>query len=320
MTKLRILDLTNNRLSYVSPQAQIEFNSLRLKHSNITVDMARNPFECSCDTLASLQWIRDHKTFFTKFEQYSCSRFNTMIAFTSLNYILDQLQSQSSFNIIIGTSAGLLGFVVLVIAISVCIHRHKWDIRFFFIKFVAKRNVYQKLEEARIEYEFDAFVAYHKNDMNWVLNELFENLGDTDPPKDVPNQPRFRLCLHDRNFIPGDTIEDNIVRAIERSRKTILVLSKSFLTSEWCRFELQMARMESFEQGRNLIITVMLESLPIDTMPRTLRRMVEKNTHIVWSDDPNQKTIFWGKMRRALDREPEEFVCECGSRRTHRAE
>ena len=125
----------------------------------------------------------------------------------------------------------------------------------------------------------------------------------------------FRLCIHDRNFIPGDTIEDNIVRAIENSRKTILVLSKSFLTSEWCQFELQMARMEGFEQGRNLIITVMLESLPIDSMPKTLRTMVKKNTHIEWSDDPNQKIVFWDKMRRALNREQDEYVCECGSRK-----
>ena len=233
-------------------------------HLNFTVNMLGNPFECSCNTLASLQWILDHKSMCLNYEQYSCYQDDILIQFAKLNNILDQLQFQCSTKIIVGISVGLLVFVVIVVAITVCIYRHKWDIRFSFIKFIAKRNAHRRKEEARIEYEFDAFVAYHKNDLNWVLKELFENLGDTEPLKDVSNQPRFRLCLHDRNFIPGDTIEDNIVRAIENSRKTILVLSKSFLTSEWCQFELQMARMEGFEQGRNLIITVMLESLPTD--------------------------------------------------------
>ena len=46
MTKLRLLDLTNNRLSYVSSEARIEFNSFGLRHSNITVNLAWNLFEC----------------------------------------------------------------------------------------------------------------------------------------------------------------------------------------------------------------------------------------------------------------------------------
>ena len=73
--------------------------------------------------------------------------------------------------------------------------------QFLFIKFVAKRNIYRKLEEARIEYEFDAFVAYHKSDLDWVLNELFENLGDKDVLQSDISQSRF-VYVSMTNFIP----------------------------------------------------------------------------------------------------------------------
>ena len=317
MNKLLAIDLSNNRLSRVNSEAQTELNLLKLKHVNLTVNMSGNPFECSCDTISSLQWIILHRNMFWNFDRYNCFHRGTMVEFSNLDSVLHNLEFQCSINVIIGWSTGMLAFVVLIVAISVCLHRHKWDIRFFCIKFVTRRNKHRAIEESRVEYEFDAFVAYHKNDLNWVLKELFENLGDKDTPADVPdNQSRFRLCIHDRNFIPGDTIEDNIVRAIEKSRKTILVLSKNFLASEWCKFELQMARMEGFNKGRNIIIAVMLEPLPLEKMSKTLQLMARRDTYIEWSDDPSGRTAFWDKMRKALGREGvEAFVCECGRMR-----
>ena len=157
------------------------------------------------------------------------------------------------------------------------------------------------MEESRNDYKYDAFVAYHRDDIDWVRDELYEKL---DQKEDGTNDPdRFRLCIHDRDFTPGTSIEDNIVRAIENSRKTILVLSEGFLTSQWCDFELQMARMESFDKGRNLIIVVMLECLPAEKMSKSLRMLIKRNTYIEWFEDPVNKSNLWEKLRSALDPE-----------------
>ena len=137
--------------------------------------------------------------------------------------------------------------------------------------------------------------------LNWVRDELHENIDQQfNENQKFLDRNRFRLCIHDRDFIPGSSIEDNIVRAIENSRKTILVLSESFLTSDWCKFEFQMARMESDDKGRNLIIAVMLEPLPTEKISKSLRMLIRKNTYIEWFDDPIQKEIFWEKLRAAL--------------------
>ena len=174
--------------------------------------------------------------------------------------------------------------------------------RFFCLKFITDRKAYQELEESVADYEYDAFVAYHKNDLAWVQNELHQNLDKMDGQGVSDNQPRFRLCIHDRDFIPGDAIEENILRAIESSRKTIVVLSRNFLQSVWCEFELQIARKECIEKGRNLIIAVMLEELLVDSkMSLSVKRLIRANTYIEWPQDLGARNRFWDKMRAALE-------------------
>ena len=229
------------------------------------------------------------------------------VGFDQIENLLDELDFQCSMNTAVKLSVGLLALVVIITGVSVVLYRHRWDVRFFCIKFVASRNAYVEHQGYRSLFEYDAFVAYHKTDLKWVQHELFKTL-DTQGGKDDDgtDQPaRFRLCIHDRDFIPGVSIEDNIVRAIENSRKTILVLSQKFLTSGWCEFELQMARMESFDKGRNLIVAVMLEPVEIEKMSKSLRLLIRKNTYIEWFEDPGNRNNFWEKMRFALraDRE-----------------
>ena len=54
-------------------------------------------------------------------------------------------------------------------------------------------------------------------------------------------EPRMgaRLCLHHRDFAPGKTIFENIVYSLEMSKSCVIVLSKDYAKSDWCRFEAQ---------------------------------------------------------------------------------
>ena len=240
----------------------------------------------------------NHQDMIQDFEKHTCVYNNTIVKLNSSETMLADLQFKCALNLAVKISAGLLASVFVMTLLAVFLYRHRWEVRFFCIKFIAKRKLYEELEESRNDYKYDAFVAYHRDDIDWVRDELYEKL---DQKEDGTNDPdRFRLCIHDRDFTPGTSIEDNIVRAIENSRKTILVLSEGFLTSEWCEFELQMARMESIEKGRNLIIVVMLKSLPAEKMSNFLRMLIKRNTYIEWFEDPVNKSNFWEKLRSAL--------------------
>ena len=45
-------------------------------------------------------------------------------------------------------------------------------------------------------------------------------------------QPGLRLCLHQRDFKVGKTIVENIVSAIDTSRKVVIVLTKSYVNRQ----------------------------------------------------------------------------------------
>ncbi|XP_063447125.1 leucine-rich repeat-containing protein 15-like [Mytilus trossulus] len=49
-------------------------------------------------------------------------------------------------------------------------------------------------------------------DRAFVLNDCIENLE---------NDGNLKLCVHHRDFVPGEDISDNIIHAIESSRKTV---------------------------------------------------------------------------------------------------
>ena len=306
MSNLTVLDLSNNSLTHLNAETRDRIDALKRISPKFVINLQRNPLECSCSNLPFIQWAYEHKTTFVSFDLHTCVYHDKLVKFSNVEQIVRNLNFDCSMNIALKLSTSLLALVIVITGVSVFLYRHRWDVRFFFIKFAVERNVYIERETYRRVFEYDAFVSYHNNDVDWVRDELYKNLDEEGGEHDlVDNHARFKLCIHARDFTPGIPIEDNIVRAIETSRKTILVLSKSFLTSEWCEFELQMARMESFDKGRNLIIVVMLEPPKIEHMSKSLRLLIRRNTYIEWFDVPDKKANFWEKLREALESDPD---------------
>ena len=87
---------------------------------------------------------------------------------------------------------------------------------------------------------------------------------------------------------------------MESSRKTILVMSKTFTLSNYCNYEVQLARMHSVETGRNRIIPVMLEPVDMRNMSECLRWIVRKLTYIEWPEHEADREEFWQKLREAV--------------------
>ena len=119
--------------------------------------------------------------------------------------------------------------------------------------------------------------------------------------------------MHQRDWLAGISIEENIVESIQNSRKTILVLSRRFATSGWCDFETQMAKLRSFEEGQDIIVVIMLEHIPAAELTGTLRIIVRTLNYLEWPVDEDQQRLFWEKLRRALRKGPPLLPqCQCG--------
>lgn len=82
-------------------------------------------------------------------------------------------------------------------------------------------------------YRFDLFVSYSDKDRGFVLDELIPNLE---------KRAEITICLHERDFQVGLGILENIIQCMDQSRCLLLVVSESFLKSNWCSFEMHLAQ------------------------------------------------------------------------------
>ena len=69
-------------------------------------------------------------------------------------------------------------------------------------------------------------------------------------------EPKYRVCLHYRDWMPGEYIQDQIMQSVEASRRTIIVLSSSFIESVWGQLEFLAAHSQALQDRTNRLIII----------------------------------------------------------------
>ncbi|XP_033841938.1 toll-like receptor 13 [Periophthalmus magnuspinnatus] len=141
--------------------------------------------------------------------------------------------------------------------------------------------------------QYDAFVSYNVHDEAWVYRKLVPHLEK--------NQG-WKLCLHHRDFEPGKPIVENITDAIYGSRKTLCVISRRYLQSEWCSREMQVASFRLFDERKDVLILVFLEDIPSAHLSPyyRMRKVLRRQTYLRWPGIGPGEALFWEKLRKAL--------------------
>ncbi|CAG5124006.1 unnamed protein product [Candidula unifasciata] len=322
--RLKLLDLTYNYLSELKlanisatpGTGDVVFN---LRHNNFTsisiellqswaavdqlvVDIRDNPIHCGCELVSLLPSLEDESTFAGKLAPYRYVRNLRCYTPESLKgrqlYELttDSLQcsvqkQDSTVVIVLGVLLGILIVTILMIL------KFKIEIR---ILLYTRLHVRLPCDSDihRNNKTFDAFVSYSNEDAAWVFENLLKVLenpqnqeaghianGTKNNKEGASSGARsFRLCLHQRDFIAGKTILDNIVDCIESSRHTIIVLSPRFLKSQWSMEELRQAYRQSLvEKSRHLII-ILLDKVSKEEMDPLVRRCCKTFTYLEAAD------------------------------------
>ncbi|XP_039973696.1 toll-like receptor 18 isoform X2 [Xiphias gladius] len=138
---------------------------------------------------------------------------------------------------------------------------------------------------------------YSHSDADWVRDQLLPCLEN--------NRNPYRLCIHERDFMPGRWIIDNIIENIESSRKVIFVLSQNFVNSEWCNYELYFAQQRAMGKSFSDVILVVKEPIDPSSLPSKyckLKKMLSTKTYLEWPQQVNQQAFFWEQLRSVLGR------------------
>ncbi|XP_077977601.1 toll-like receptor 13 [Glandiceps talaboti] len=275
------VNLGSNKILTIQPSVGFQYMK------NLTkLDVHDNPLNCDCDLIWFREWI-DTTHIIADVNNTKCASGQPILQFNPNDL-------QCEFPVIMVTAVSVAGVIVLC-SIGVLLFTYRWRIRYgcFLVKFKVWTKGYETIPGDNVsEYKYDIFVSHSSKDEEWVQFVLKPKLEN--PPYN------YRLCLDFRDFVIGEHITTNIVNAIEESRKTVFILTKNFIDSEWCYFELEMIRQKMFDEHRDAAILVLKDNIPTSKMPGLLKYFMRKGNYIRWSDNKDGEKLFWKKLEAAV--------------------
>ncbi|XP_032437378.1 toll-like receptor 13 [Xiphophorus hellerii] len=283
LSALRYLKLTDNELDMINDTVFKSFPSLTY------LDLDNNPFTCNCSNAGFIQWVKDNKkTQVINAHQYKCSTPVDRRESLLLEFDVHLCWDDGRFFYFISSSC----LVVLTLLTSFIYNFLWWHLTYTLHLFLAYFYDNQRRRK-EVLHRFDAFVSYNVHDEGWVYREMLPVLE---------GQQGWRLCLHHRDFQPGKPIIENITDAIYGSRKTICVISRSYLQSEWCSREIQMASFRLFDEKKDVLVLLFLENIPSRHLSPyyRMRKLVKKHTYLSWPQAAQHPEVFWQNVQRAL--------------------
>nr|XP_022312461.1 toll-like receptor 13 [Crassostrea virginica] len=284
--ELQEIDLSFNKIMKLDLDSMQKLEARR--KIPLAINMANNSFTCNCKSLDFLRWIKESSNKqFLYIDTYECSFENgTNTLLKELEQIIASLEQDCrSYTTTVVIACILFTLTVFVVCLGIG-YRYRWELRYIY--YAGKRWLSAKddrLLEIGGKYHFDVFVSYAESERQMFipnLRLLEENLD-------------LRFCIHSRDFMPGVTIHENITNAIHYSKQTVCFVSKAFLKSEYCMYELQMAKMEGITRGTEDALLIVL----VDGDIEDLHRVVNTNrVYLEYNKDHPEE--FWNAFEHAL--------------------
>ena len=283
LSNLTHLDLNRNQLSVIKEST---FNAST--RSRLTfLDLSGNPFDCSCSLLWFQGWfISDSHLFSRSWTEYGCKNLpGTDVASFFVNRQACLLSRAASIFLVVSVA-----MVMLTLTLVSVLYRYRWHIRLLFYEAFRGRGDVRRRRQRDEPFDYDVFVSYAVEDCDWVLQRLRPELE---------GRLGLRLCLHQRDFIAGKNIVDNIEDCVQSSRKVLMVFSISFARSQWCQFELALCLHHVMDNDDALLIVSLNDMAPRD-LTSAMMAVYKTTTFFQWEAGSEVQDSFWGRLRIAL--------------------
>uniref|UniRef100_A0A8D8H726 Protein toll n=1 Tax=Culex pipiens TaxID=7175 RepID=A0A8D8H726_CULPI len=279
---LRILDLTHNRLTSLNESVVEALNSSK---QLTNLKLSGNQWRCDCTTSEMLRFVRNSFRKVSDISQVACNDGTSIEAIQIGDLCNENLNTYITLSIILSILGLLIGLL------TVLFYTYHMEIKVWMFT----HNVFVWLvteEELDKDKMYDAFISYSHKDEDFIADHLIPTLE-----KEPMN---FKTCWHMRDFMPGELIPTQIIKSVEESRRTIVVLSSNFLQSEWAKMEFRTAHINSMSEKRVRVIIIIYGDIgDIENLDSELKAYLKMNTYVKWGDP-----WFWDKLRYAMPHPP----------------
>ena len=273
--KVKYLLLHKNYISSLSQDIQ-DIDLSRLKQ----LTLSNNPFKCDCYAGWMKKWLIQNDVI-TDRNGVACSGPEWNYGKLVMEVNEGEFVCYKIGIIVKVVPVLVISIVLLLITILLIVFRDYVRL-FLFTRF----GVRLRYDYDDVTRKYDVFLSYNSQDEAWV-DQLTENLET--------HEPAYRVCVHYKEFEPGLPIAQNIVNCIDASHCTVMVVSKNFLESDWCKYEFRVAHQSALIEKRTKVIVVVYGEVDSNKMDNDLRMYLKTNTYLK-KDDPR----FWNKLLMSL--------------------
>ncbi|WAQ95452.1 TLR4-like protein [Mya arenaria] len=266
------LSIAGIKLTFL-PEAITHYLDTQATKHNVTLNMPFLGLECSCEQLPFWKWLNTTKVTIKVNNGDRCM----------LNGKPQRLENHSDYLKVVNTlehvecidrtwvtwaisGSSALVAVVLTLIISTIVYRNRWKLRYVYY---SRKRRYVHTGFDRL-FSNDAMISYAKGKASFIKNSVVPSLQDT----------------HD------------LSQRLSCGRKTVLFIDKEYLADSWCKYDMNIAVVESVETTRKLIIVVRMDGLNADRMPIEVLRLLRNERSLDYPDSENDSELetFWNKL------------------------
>ena len=285
---IRYIDLSHNLISSLSNE-EMEFIEER---SDLTIKLGDNVFQCTCTTIPFLSWLQRHSHQVGDFTSITCMNEENIkrnLSVLTKELRVKQLKCASKTALYFAVFGSI--FLILCVILTFTLVKFQADVHYIFARI--RRHFRSKTERLQCKEKYHAFVSYGNTNYHWTVWEMKPKL----------EKEGFRLMYPDFHFNLGEYDSENILDAIDNSRRIIFVITRDFLTDEWCEHHMQVARCHAFrKQSDNFIIVIIRDNIPLHEIPKSLQRIWIRVNCLRWPLDGDDEDVrlFWKKLKNDL--------------------
>ena len=293
-TMLTTLTLSNNHL--------VGFNRSTfdpLRSSVKSIDISGNSLVCDCQIEWLVEFFNGSSPTFLHKEDTFCSPSSASLEplrgkhFATFEY--DKYCGLDT-RLILGISAGVFAIFALSISLIISYH-YRWFLgyKLFLLKLAILG--YNEIQDGRDqgEFEYDINVMFVDGDEEWAANNLRPELDRRFPTFD-------RIAFGDDELLLGKHYFDAVYYNVEKSFKTILLLSRAAVQDHIFMTKFRIAINHVTDTETENLILVFLEDIPDQELPYLVRlHLSGQGAYLHWEEHEDGQEYFWNKLSKHLN-------------------
>ena len=253
--------------------------TLVVKFAVEQLTLHNNSWSCLCDNSQLKSRLQFIQSSIWRSDEVFCSTPDRLHGKVILRLATDEFCVDPAIRMLTISLTSVGGCLLLIT--MVCLSFYRWRIQIH-----AKWNIhpFDRDECEGEDMEYDVFICCAIDDAGFgrELLHFIESVG-------------YKGCYHERDFMPGALIEDNICQAINTSKRTLCILTPDFIQSPYCMKEFDIASYRNLIIRKQRLIMVVLRfpDLDGDGISASLKQYISSHTYLDCSTENFREALLY---------------------------